>query len=81
MSVITLICRIYVSMEPISKHTVPVPVQKGVPGDDYYQHSGISRGGHSTKIHAVVDGLDYPFVLELSDGQVNDKVKYGTIIQ
>lgn len=33
-----------------------------------------SRGGRSTKIHAVVDGLGYPLVLELTGGQVHDGV-------
>lgn len=35
---------------------------------------GISRRGRSTKIHAVVDGLGYPLVLELTGGQVHDGI-------
>ncbi|MCI5887636.1 MAG: transposase [Oscillospiraceae bacterium] len=34
----------------------------------------MSRGGRSTKTHAVVDGLGYPLVLELTGGQVHDGV-------
>ena len=51
-----------------------MPVQKRAPGHDDNQCIGISRGGRSTKIHAVVDGLGYPLVLELTGGQVNDGI-------
>lgn len=44
------------------------------PGHDDHQCIGVSRGGRSTKIHAVVDGLGYPLVLELTGGQVHDGV-------
>jgi transposase len=33
---------------------------------------GRSRGGLSTKIHVVVDGLGYPLELSLTEGQVHD---------
>ena len=56
----------------IKAHRASAGAKKGAPGDDYHQHIGISRGGRSTKIHAVVDGLGYPLVLELTGGQVND---------
>lgn len=61
-------------MEPISKHTVPVPVQKKDPGHDDHQCIEVSREGRSTKIHAVVDGLGYPLVMELTGGQVHNGV-------
>ena len=48
--------------------------KKGAPGYDEHQHIGISRGGRSTKIHAVVDVLGYPLVLELTGGQVYDGI-------
>ena len=48
--------------------------KKGAPGYDDHQHIGISRGGRSTQIHAVVDGHGYPLVLELTSGQVHDGV-------
>ena len=38
------------------------------------QSIGVSRGGRSTKIHAVVDGLGNPCVLMLTGGQVHDSV-------
>lgn len=37
-----------------------------------HQHIGISKGGQTTKIHAVVDALGYPIKLLLSAGNVND---------
>ena len=36
------------------------------------QYIGKSRGGNTTKIHTVVDGLRNPVHFELSGGQVND---------
>ena len=33
---------------------------------------GHSRGGASTKIHAIVDAYGYPVYLRLSEGQRND---------
>jgi transposase len=36
------------------------------------EHIGRSRGGPSTKIHAVVDGLGNPTRIELTEGQVHD---------
>ena len=37
-----------------------------------HQHIGISKGGQTTKIHAVVDALGYPIKFLLSAGNVND---------
>ena len=37
-----------------------------------HQCIGISRGGRSTKIHAVVDALGNPLHIQLSAGNVND---------
>ena len=34
--------------------------------------NGVSRGGRSAKIHAVVDGLGNPLVLMLTGGEVHD---------
>lgn len=36
------------------------------------QFIGVSRGGRTTKIHAVVDGLGNPVHFLLSGGQVHD---------
>ena len=33
---------------------------------------GVSRGGRSTKIHAVVDVLGHPILVQLSAGNVHD---------
>ena len=38
------------------------------------QHTGKSRGGNTTKIHAVVDGLGNPIYFQLSKGNINDNV-------
>ena len=37
-----------------------------------HQCIGISRGGRSTKIHAVIDALGNPLHIQLSAGNVND---------
>ena len=42
---------------------------------------GVSRGGRSTKIHAVVDGLGYPLTLTLTGGQVNDGVMLKSALE
>lgn len=39
---------------------------------DVNQYIAKSRGGNTTKIHAVVDGLRNPVYFELSGGNVND---------
>lgn len=55
-------------MVPSFRRTNTVPVQKkGVPNE-----IGHSRGGASTKIHAVVDSYGYPVYLMVSEGQRND---------
>ncbi|OCS87064.1 transposase [Caryophanon latum] len=36
------------------------------------QHIGISRGGRTTKIHAIVDALGNPLLFQLTSGQVHD---------
>ena len=45
-----------------------VQVQKGGPPNEI----GHSRGGASTKIHAVVDAYGYPVYFMISEGQRND---------
>ena len=54
--------------------------KKGVPGHDNNQHIGVSGGVGSTQIHAVVDGLYYPLVLELTSGQVNDVIMLKNVL-
>ena len=41
-------------------------------GHETSQQIGKSRGGNTTKIHAVVDGLGNPVYFQLSAGNVND---------
>jgi len=46
--------------------------KKGALNAENKQFIGISRGGKTTKIHAVVDGLGNPVHFLLSGGQVHD---------
>lgn len=55
-------------MVPLSRHTSTAPVQKKGPPNEI----GHSRGGASTKIHAVVDSYGNPVRLMISEGQRND---------
>lgn len=47
-------------------------VQKGAVNAENNQFIGVSRGGKTTKIHAVVDGLGNPVCFMLTGGQVHD---------
>lgn len=55
-------------MHPSSKPTSTAQVQKGGPPNEI----GHSRGGASTKIHAVVEAYGHPVYILLSEGQRND---------
>ena len=46
--------------------------QKRAVNAENNQHIGVSCGGKTAKIHAVVDGLGNPVHFMLSDGQVHD---------
>ena len=46
----------------------------GAKGGQYFQAIGRSRGGLTTKIHAVVDGLGNPVRIKLTSGNVHDSV-------
>lgn len=48
--------------------------KKGALNNESSQHTGKSRGGNTTKIHAVVDGLGNPIYFQLSKGNINDNV-------
>ncbi|MNW61449.1 Transposase DDE domain protein [compost metagenome] len=39
---------------------------------NFSQHIGRSRGGNTTKIHAVVDAMGNPLMFQLKGGQVHD---------
>ena len=46
----------------------------GAQGGQYFQAIGRSKGGLTTKIHAVVDALGNPFRIKLTGGNVHDMV-------
>lgn len=41
---------------------------------------GVSRGGRSTKIHAVVDGLGNPLYVFLTSGEINDSTAAEAVL-
>src|ERR1700710_2248971 len=51
-----------------SRHTAAPPAEKG----QQNQAIGISRGGRTTKIHALTDGLDRPVAFSFTGGQAAD---------
>lgn len=55
-------------MQPSSRPTSTVQVLKRGPSNE----NGHSRGGASTKIHAVVDAYGHPVYIMLNEGQRND---------
>jgi transposase len=65
-------------MENVSLDSTTIRVHQRVPGhkkaicEVENQAIGISAGGHTTKIHAIVDGLGNPFDFILTGGQVHD---------
>ena len=52
-----------------------MPVQKGAVDSESNQHIGLSRGGKTTKIHAVVDALGNPIHIHLSAGNLHDSTE------
>ena len=56
---------------------LPEPQKNGGQSD---QALGRSRGGFSTKIHVMVDGLGYPLRLFLTGGQRHDIIKANDLI-
>lgn len=51
-----------------------MPVQKKGVRSATLQHIGKSSGGHTTKIHVIVDGLGNPLYFQLSAGNLHDSV-------
>ena len=45
------------------------------------QHIGISRGGKTTKLHTLVDGLGNPLAFILTGGQIYDSVPAIDLLQ
>ena len=54
--------------------------KKGDVDNAQNQSVGVSRGGRSTKIHAVVDGLGNPCVFMLTGGQVHDSIMMKPVL-
>ena len=54
--------------------------QKNVQNHETNQHIGKSRGGKTTKIHAIVDGLGNPLHFTLTAGNVNDCIEAVNIL-
>jgi len=48
--------------------------------DQPIQMMGRSRGGLSTKIHVVVDGLGYPIEIAITEGQVHDIIQANLVL-
>jgi transposase len=59
------------------KHTAGAPLIKGGSAS---QGLGRSKGGYSTKLHAVTDGLGLPIPFLAGPGQVNDMKQAGDLI-
>lgn len=53
----------------------------GAKGGQEKQALGRSRGGFSTKLHAVVDALGYPILLKVTAGQTHDSVIAGELLK
>jgi len=54
--------------------------KKGAVDSEVGQHIGVSRGGKTTKIHAIVDGLGNPIHIHLSAGNLNDCTEAETCL-
>ena len=64
--------RTCVSTARASKHIRRVRVQKGGVNSENNQFIGVSHGGKTTKIHAVVDALGNPVHFLLTGGNIFD---------
>lgn len=53
----------------------------GAKGHEVNQHIGVSRGGKTTKLHTVVDGLGNPLAFLLTGGHVYDSVPALDLLQ
>jgi transposase len=59
---------------------MPVLLEPQKNGGQAEQALGRSRGGFSTKIHVLVDGLGYPLRLHLTAGQRHDIIQAHNLI-
>jgi transposase len=61
----------------MSRHTARRPVQKG----EFAHAIGRSRGGRTTKIHALTDALGRPIAFTLTPGQVHDLIAVAPLLE
>jgi transposase len=61
----------------MSRHTARRPVQKG----EFAPAIGRSRGGRTTKIHALTDALGRPIAFTLTPGQVHDLIAVAPLLE
>ncbi|WP_251861346.1 IS5 family transposase [Clostridium sp. Marseille-Q2269] len=59
----------------IKAHQHSAGAKKGAVNNETKQHIGLSHGGHTTKIHAVVDALGNPVYFQLSSGNLHDSTQ------
>ncbi|WP_167374654.1 IS5 family transposase [Paenibacillus helianthi] len=65
----------------VKAHQHSAGAKKNAPGHEVNQHIGVSRGGKTTKLHTVVDGLGNPLAFLLTGGQVYDSVPAIDLLQ
>ncbi|WP_093292149.1 IS5 family transposase [Thermoactinomyces sp. DSM 45892] len=58
----------------IRAHQHSAGAKKGALNHENNQHIGVSRGGKTTKIHTIVDGLGNPLLFELTGGNKYDSL-------
>ena len=58
-----------------------IPDTESIPKLTHNQCIGVSRGGRSTKIHAVVDGLGNPLYVFLTSGEIYDSTAAETVLE
>lgn len=69
---VMLICKISLSIAPLTKHINISWCKKGAKKTETNQDIGLSRGGRNTKIYAVVDALENPVKLYFTPGNIHD---------
>ncbi|NGP46934.1 IS5 family transposase [Bacillaceae bacterium SIJ1] len=65
----------------VKAHQHSAGAKKNAEGHEVNQHIGVSRGGKTTKLHTVVDGLGNPLAFLLTGGQVFDSVPAIDLLQ
>ena len=60
---------------------IPVPLVLKKNGTADEQALGRSRGGFSTKLHVIVDGLGNPLRIQLTAGQCHDSPHAATLLE